>query len=70
MGKSVVTNGRQFKVQNLDQVYVMASSTHKTTRRDLYSVESDVKPQINRYIWVIETGALAVNIVNVEIQVL
>ena len=29
------TDGRQFSVQNLDQLYVLVSSAHKTTRRDL-----------------------------------
>ena len=35
VGKLVVTDGRQFTVQNLDQVYVLVSSPHKT---DQYSL--------------------------------
>ena len=31
----VVTDGWQFTVQNLDQLYVLVSSAHKTTRRDM-----------------------------------
>ena len=42
--------GRQFTVQNPSELYVLVSSALPTTRRDidLYSVESDVKPQINK----------------------
>ena len=50
VGKVVVslTNGRQFTVQNLDQLYVLVSSAHKTARRDMTCTvfEVDVKPQI------------------------
>ena len=40
----MLTDGRQFTVQNLDQLHVLVSSAHKTTCHiyDLYSVESDV----------------------------
>ena len=30
----LLTDGRQFTVQNLDQLYVLVSSAHKTTCRD------------------------------------
>ena len=44
-------DGRQFTLQNLDQLYyVPVSSVHKTTCRDMtyiYCVESDVKAKIN-----------------------
>ena len=32
---SCLTNGRQFTVQNLDQLYVLVSSVHKTSRPDM-----------------------------------
>ena len=36
MGKLVVlTDGREFTVQNLVQLCVLVSSAHKTTRRDM-----------------------------------
>ena len=40
----------QFAVQNLDQLYVLVSSAHKNYKScyDLYSVENDIKPQINK----------------------
>ena len=31
----ILTDGRQFTVQNLDQQYVLASSAHKTTCGDM-----------------------------------
>ena len=31
----LLTNDQQFTVQNLDQMYVLVFSAHKTTRRDL-----------------------------------
>ena len=34
-GLYVLTNGRQFTVQNLDQLYVLVSSARITTRRDM-----------------------------------
>ena len=37
-------------LQNFDQLYVLVSSAHKTTRHDLYSVESDIKT-INKSMW-------------------
>ena len=30
-----LTDDRQFTVQNIDKLYVLVSSTHKTTRRDM-----------------------------------
>ena len=40
-------HGGQFKVQNLDQLYELVFSAHKTTCHDinLYSVESNVNPK-------------------------
>ena len=32
---SFLTDGRQFTVQNLDQLYVLVSSAHKTTSGDM-----------------------------------
>ena len=49
----MLTDGWQFTVQNLDQLYVLVSSAHKTTQHDLthmYSVASNVKPEINKQI--------------------
>ena len=41
--------GRKFTVQNPNKLYVLVSSALPATRHDiLYSVESDVKPQINK----------------------
>ena len=38
-----LTNGWQFTVQNLNQVYVLVSSAHKTTLRDMtYTILSEV----------------------------
>ena len=31
----LLTDGRQFTVQNLDQMYVLVSSAHKTTCHDM-----------------------------------
>ena len=31
----LLTNGQQFTIQNLDQLYVLASSALPTTRRDM-----------------------------------
>ena len=31
----LLTEGQQFAVQNLDQLYVLVSSSHKTTHRDM-----------------------------------
>ena len=31
----LLTDGRQFTVQNFDQLYVLVSSAHKTTRCDI-----------------------------------
>ena len=31
----ILTNGRQFTVQNLDQLYVLVSSVYKTIRRNM-----------------------------------
>ena len=52
VGKLVVTYGQQFTVQKLDQLYVLVSSAHKTTRRDMTCtvLVSDIKPQINKKI--------------------
>ena len=45
----MLTSGLQFTVQNLDQLHVLVSSAHKTTRLDItYSVESDVKRKTNK----------------------
>ena len=46
----LLTDGQQFTVHNLDQLDVLKSFAHKTTCHDmtLYSVESDVKPLINK----------------------
>ena len=44
VGKLVVACW-QFTVQNLDQLYVLVSSAHKTTRHHITCVESDVKLQ-------------------------
>ena len=35
VGKLVVAYNRQFTVQNLDQLYVLVSSVHKTTLPDM-----------------------------------
>ena len=32
---SLLTDGQQFTVRNLDQAYLLVSSAHKTTRRDM-----------------------------------
>ena len=44
------TNGRQFTVQNLDQLYVLNSSAHKTTRCDMICavLNATLKTQIKR----------------------
>ena len=48
VGKLVVSYQWSFTVQNLDQLYVLVSSTNKNSPLlyDLYIVESDVKTQI------------------------
>ena len=45
--RMVVSYGRQFTVQNLDQLYVPVSSAHKTTRHDMtYTVlKATLKPK-------------------------
>ena len=42
-----LTNGQQFTVQNFDQLYVLASSPHKTIFRDMtYTVlQATLKPK-------------------------
>ena len=47
--KLVLTDGRQFTVMNLEQLFVLVCSAH-----NLSSLESDVKPQVNKYM----TGVL------------
>ena len=32
---SLLTDGREFTVQNLGQLYILVSSAHKTTHRDM-----------------------------------
>ena len=32
---SLLTNGQQFTIQNLDQLYVLVSYAHKTTSHDI-----------------------------------
>ena len=44
----MLTDGRQFTVQSLDQLYVSVFSAHKTTRHMTCTYESDVKPLINK----------------------
>ena len=45
-----LTDGRQFTAQDRDQLYALVFSGHKTTRPDMYSIESDVKAQMNKLI--------------------
>ena len=47
----LLTDGQPFTVQNLDQLYVLVSSAHKTTHRDMSYTELkvDVKPKVNKY---------------------
>ena len=42
------TDGRQFTLPNLDQQYVLFSSAHKTTHRDMTStvLKATLKPKI------------------------
>ena len=47
----LLTEGRQFAVQNLDQLYVLVSSAHKTTHRDMTCtvLKATKKLYINEY---------------------
>ena len=58
----------EFAVQNLDKLHVLVSSAHKTTHCDmtLYSVESDVKPHINKYINKFNSVNLGLNTQNMD----